>query len=1044
MRILLTCLLAVTTTIANPIAEWRFDEGAGNTAADIAGNSHDATIHGATWVRQGDGFAINLDGVDDYIDCGANPLGENSPVSIEAWIRPLRKAHGEASLMGIDMSSYILTYYNTELALLYINSGANNVRGTLRLDEWNHVAASFDGTNLMMWVNGRSTGRHPSKAKTYRATGNFIIGTKGRPDLPRFKGMVDSVRLYDRALTNNEAREHYRTEAEVHEIDPTWLEQPRFTWQPYPDHGTVVAEIDYSAMQPLAAAGRFDVSYASALAPENILQHTTIDPLPTRTGIVEVSLPVGKPADGQYILTMNLAVGEANWQESATIIVPQPPVRLPAPAAYVVPYVLPQLQNEFSCRVTRAGGLTITMAGRRYDVQTRVSWPHGDFNVMAARGGLMPGEEGWHVELRDTGAQHHVHAGGSFYTIDRVVDIRATHIYIKDTYTNTTTEDLGLLIYNEMPLVEGQLVNSLLSGYERIGRQAQLSYPDYGPSLFFTDTNAGFGFVPIDDVFTIQAMPYAGWNGAAGICTESFALAPGQAHTLEWAIYPTGRPVSAEPFAGGYYDFVNAFRTAENRIGTVTGTPGFITTTPHPPTRHEVPDKNYVQTRNLKFGFMHSLSTVADDRELHVEGIELFRDFPRELALMKQQIAETHAEHPNLKALQHIAHSLYCTNRPEQFLDSRVIVNGTHLSWGDGVAFGKEKQAAGWRWWVFYPTPGNSFHQALIDSIDVMMDDVGLDGGFMDGFLAGYGSMWTEDRWDGHTAVIDLQSKTILRKRGSVLLLSQPSMLAYARRVRAKGGVVAALHSVLTRSIAGESYIMFANESASGPEMHLAPTVMALGNNRGFNSEKAIYLDMLDKLQWGELYIHYTDGRPLTHASFASKQYPITFEEIRPGLVRGPERIVTSNSGAYHWPGDRRLHRVHKFDSRGVPVRNDCVTTVDPIGVRTATAFEPNESAVIVPIAAVLKTSIAVNVLVLNDEQSSLRMRLNGNGPATLQMQVNDLQPYEVVIGQQSTIIRSVVAFDKDRPIQPILSIPLQLAGETSLVIRPQRPGRAQ
>jgi hypothetical protein len=71
-------------------------------------------------------------------------------------------------------------------------------------------------------------------------------------------------------------------------------------------------------------------------------------------------------------------------------------------------------------------------------------------------------------------------------------------------------------------------------------------------------------------------------------------------------------------------------------------------------------------------------------------------------------------------------------------------------------------------------------------------------------------------------------------------------------------------------------------------------------------------------------------------------------------------------------------------------------------------------------------------------------MRLNGNGPATLQMQVNDLQPYEVVIGQQSTIIRSVVAFDKDRPIQPILSIPLQLAGETSLVIRPQRPGRAQ
>ena len=183
MRILLTCLLAVTTTIANPIAEWRFDEGAGNTAADIAGNSHDATIHGATWVRQGDGFAINLDGVDDYIDCGANPLGENSPVSIEAWIRPLRKAHGEASLMGIDMSSYILTYYNTELALLYINSGANNVRGTLRLDEWNHVAASFDGTNLMMWVNGPPLRSRPDQQRSSRTLSYRSRGARNRSNM---------------------------------------------------------------------------------------------------------------------------------------------------------------------------------------------------------------------------------------------------------------------------------------------------------------------------------------------------------------------------------------------------------------------------------------------------------------------------------------------------------------------------------------------------------------------------------------------------------------------------------------------------------------------------------------------------------------------------------------------------------------------------------------------------------------------------------------------------------------------------------------------
>ncbi len=98
---------------------------------------------------------------------------------------------------------------------------------------------------------------------------------------------------------------------------------------------------------------------------------------------------------------------------------------------------------------------------------------------------------------------------------------------------------------------------------------------------------------------------------------------------------------------------------------------------------------------------------------------------------------------------------------------------------------------------------------------------------------------------------------------------------------------VIALHTVLTRGIANETYIGFANESASGPELHLASSVMALAFNRGFKSERHIYLDMLDKLRWGELFIHYSDGRDLTHRSLASRCYPMTFEELRPGLVRG-------------------------------------------------------------------------------------------------------------------------------------------------------------
>ena len=52
-------------------AYWKFDEGSGNTAYDSSGNGYDGTIYGATWTTDtpsGTGYALNFDGLDDYVD----------------------------------------------------------------------------------------------------------------------------------------------------------------------------------------------------------------------------------------------------------------------------------------------------------------------------------------------------------------------------------------------------------------------------------------------------------------------------------------------------------------------------------------------------------------------------------------------------------------------------------------------------------------------------------------------------------------------------------------------------------------------------------------------------------------------------------------------------------------------------------------------------------------------------------------------------------------------------------------------------------------
>ena len=87
-----------------PIAEWLFDGGTGTTAADTTGNGHDAVLHGATFAKVGDGFALSLDGTDDYVDCtAAGSLPISGPVAISAWIMPTRAGNGEAILMGDGM-----------------------------------------------------------------------------------------------------------------------------------------------------------------------------------------------------------------------------------------------------------------------------------------------------------------------------------------------------------------------------------------------------------------------------------------------------------------------------------------------------------------------------------------------------------------------------------------------------------------------------------------------------------------------------------------------------------------------------------------------------------------------------------------------------------------------------------------------------------------------------------------------------------------------------------------------------------------------------
>jgi len=1030
--------MSTTAWAARPkglLAQWEFDEGKGDIARDSSGRGHHAKIYGASWVRQGDGFAISLDGHDDYVDCGKNQaLGIRGPITVEAWIKPMRKAHGLACLLGTDLHTYLLTYSNTETCNFFIKSGSNGLKqNPLTIGRWNHVVATFDGDRMKMWVNGRNTGDQKSKFKSYEIHGNFMIATRGREDLPHFKGLVDNVRVYNRAISGKEARAHFHAEAGEHDFDPKWFTNVRATPYYYL-HGEkpkVVVEVDYKWLQPLQGAGRLEVTLSNASSPKKIILQRSRKPVPVRSGIVEVSLPCDTLRPGRYVISVAFADDHGAFPtERFRFSYPPKPLSIVSPEKEVVGALPPKRKpTRFNCRVGKGGGFEVKVKGVSYPFVSRISWPDGEFNYLTPKNTpYRKGEKAWKVRVqRIRKGKYKVNASGKYYKLKREIEVFPTHVYVKDTYINATNNDLGLLIYNETPVKPGQITQSFLSGYDKRGRQVDLPYPDYGPSTFFADANTGMGIVPTDDVFIVQAMPYADWHGAAGVRTDKFALGPRKSYTLEWAVYPTD--------SKDYYDFINTFRKVEGRISTVHGAIGYITASPR--NRRQVVGKKFVKTRNLKIGICTNLSYPVDDPSLSIEGIE-FPDFPKEMALLKKQTSAIHALNPGLKIIVHIAHSLYCTNNPDRFADSKAIrADGKQATWGDGKTyFGKKRGEEGWQFWIFYPTPGNSFHDAMMKSVDVLMDEMGFDGGLLDGFLAGYISHWSYDtniRWDGHSAEIDPRTKTIKRKMNSVILLSQPSMIEYARKIHDKGGVVIGMHTVFTRSIAKQKNIIFANECATGPQLHLAPNLTVLSAT-SVRSEKDLYLDTLDKLSWGELIIYYT-MLDLSHTPLAAKEYPMTFEEIRSGLVKGPERIVTMNPGVYGWHGDRRLHLIHKFDGRGAPVPNDFVTTIDRTGVRTELKFLKNESAVIEPIPVVLETEAPVNARVVRYDADELRLLLNGRGAGILRVRpglfaVKEGASYRVAVGDATRTVAEE---------NGALSVPLNLNGQVEVVVEPPK-----
>lgn len=1048
IRPLLLCLCLVGVLVAwdagglgaaepGLIAHYTFDEGMGTVVKDRSGHEHHGTIHGARWTAGARGGALDFAPPNSYVDCGRG-LGQKltGDMTLLAWVKLTPRVYpdGGTNWTIADCEDYTRSGFifrvDGQTTKLYYRANASGrtpesfSRAEVTHGEYHHLAFVRRGTRIQLFVDGVPD-RPFSGDCPAAPSATFKISTPSQP----LQGILDDLAIYDRAWSAEEVLSRYKQQAAAYGKDTSWF--GRFRIEPfwYFDRRQAVLAVDFLGVLPLAPGCQAAVELGPPAGDPIAAQPAS----PAADGAMQdFVFDLGNLAPGEYELRAVLrdARGNEITRQAAPFRYPPVPAKVPSPAECIVPPIRPpEKPAPFSAEVRPDGSLVIRAAGEEFLLTSEFSYPHGGFNRLGqgVNEPAQAAENGWKPVVRQLGpVGYRVEAAGRYYRLVRSVEKQPTRVLVRDTLSNTTAEPLGILIRHhvlDVPPQAGCRVGGYPAGAPLLAKDIKTN-----PTLLAVRGKAGLGLVALDDVFIVQSLASLA-AGTATLHTDTFALDAGSSYTLEWAAYPTP--------GGDYYDFINQVRRDEGRNGTVDGGLGFITRSPFD--RRGVPSRQFVELRNLKYGLIHCLSSVADDPGISIEGIE-FLEYPKEREALRQQIAAIHWEFPGMKVLFHIAHSLYATNRPEQtFADSRVIgSDGKHAVYttNPGNYFSPERLAQGWNWYIYYPTLDNSFGKALLASGDVIRDEIGADGAFMDGFMWAYGGQYTYDRWDGHTAQIDPQTKTITRKMGSVLLLSQDALVAFSRKMRAKGGCIVANNAVITRTIARETYLLHDRECFAGPEVHLASTPLVLSLPSAIQNEADIHRDVLDKLAWGNLYVYYQEGE-ITHASVPAQMYPITLEEIRAGYVKGQQRLIASRSGVYGWPGSEDLHQVYLFDRRGVPISHGFVTTVDTGGVRTRLELADEQCAVIRRIPLLLRAQGAVNVRVDRYGREGAELVASGAGPARLIVQDGELRvrasaQYRLRAGKQERIVAADAAGS--------LEVPLELGEQLAVRLEPVAP----
>lgn len=185
------------------VSWWSFDKG----ARDISGQGNHGSITGATHIADFNNMAYKFDGIDDVITADM-PIASDSDFTFSAWVNREESVNDFNMIMGSTLP--YLAFEPSGKALLSVRQHGQQhitIGNTVMEDgKWYHIIASLSSTQgVKIYINGELDRHANIVTGVPNHYSNIGIGAR-TSKIYHFKGMIGDVRIYNRALTDEEVR----------------------------------------------------------------------------------------------------------------------------------------------------------------------------------------------------------------------------------------------------------------------------------------------------------------------------------------------------------------------------------------------------------------------------------------------------------------------------------------------------------------------------------------------------------------------------------------------------------------------------------------------------------------------------------------------------------------------------------------------------------------------------------------------------------------------------------------------------------------------